>query len=140
MKHRFNEAQTRLLEANPNVKHASDRSISYEPEFKLRAVKEYKLGNGPQQIFIQSGFSLEIIGSEKPKQCLMRWRSAYEKYGEEAFTTKRRGKASTGRPSLKEETAETRLKKAEARIKYPEAENDLLKKLEELARDVKKTK
>ena len=39
MKHRFNEAQTRLLEANPNVKHASDRSISYEPEFKLRAVQ-----------------------------------------------------------------------------------------------------
>lgn len=133
MKHRFNESQTRLLEANPNVKHASDRSISYEPEFKLRAVKEYKLGKGPQQIFIQSGFSLEIIGSEKPKQCLKRWRSAYEKYGEEAFTTERRGKASTGRPSLKEE-------KAEARIKYLEAENDLLKKLEELERDVKKTK
>lgn len=111
MKNRFNETQIRLLEANPNVKHASDSSISYEPEFKLRAVKEYKLGKGPQQIFLQSGFRLEIIGSETPKQCLKRWRLAYEKYGEEAFTTERRGKGSIGRPSLKEETAETRMLK-----------------------------
>ncbi|MEY2191724.1 hypothetical protein AB7942_03170 [Neobacillus sp. BF23-41] len=44
------------------------------------------------------------------------------------------GKAASGRPSSKELSVEEKLKKAEARIKLLEAENDFLKKLEELER------
>lgn len=50
----------------------------------------------------------------------------------------RRGKGSTGRPSTKNISTEKRLEKAEARIKYLEAELELVKKLEELERQAKK--
>jgi transposase-like protein len=136
----FNEIQIKLLESNPNVDHVSERSISYTPDFKIRAVKENLNGKGPVQIFIEHGFDLQVIGSEKPKQCLKRWRKTFNQFGEDGFLTERRGKGSTGRPSSKQLTVEESLRKAEARIKYLEAELEFLKKLDELERQVSKEK
>ena len=134
----FNEHQRRLLEANPNVNSVSDRSIQYKPEFKVLAVKENQNGKGPSQIFTEHGFDLEMIGTKKAKESLSRWRNSYQLHGEEGFFEERRGKGSTGRPSTKELSPEKKLEKAEARIKYLEAEVELLKKLEELERQAKK--
>jgi transposase len=136
----FNEIQMKLLEQNPNVQHVSDRSISYKPEFKVEAIKENSNGKGPAQIFIEHGFDLEVIGIDKPGQCLKRWRKTYEQFGEDGFFTERRGKGATGRPSSKPLSVEDNLKKAEARIKYLEAELEFLKKLDELERQAKKKK
>jgi transposase-like protein len=136
----FNEFQRKQLESNPNIEHVSDRSISYKAEFKIKAVKENLKGKGPLDIFIDHGFDVNIIGSEKPGQCLKRWRKSYQEFGEEGFFMERRGKGSTGRPSSKEMTVEEKLKKAEARIAFLEMENDLLKKLEQLERMAKKNK
>ncbi|MFD9625337.1 hypothetical protein [Peribacillus muralis] len=91
-------------------------------------------------IFLSHGFDIHVIGSDKPKKCLNWWRRSYEKFGNEGFYTERRGKGSTGRPSLKELTVEEKLKKAEAQITFLEMENDFLKKLEELERQAKKNK
>jgi transposase len=137
---KFNEFQRKQLENNPNVSHVSEQNISYKPEFKEKAVQENLAGKGPMDIFLEHGFDLKMIGPEKPKQCLKRWRRSYEKFGKEGFYTERRGKGSTGRPSSKELTAEEKLKKAEARIAFLEMENDFLKKLEELERQAKKNK
>ncbi|MGN7938748.1 IS3 family transposase [Metabacillus sp. 22489] len=120
---------TFILQYTPNVNHVSDRSISYKPEFKIAAIKENQNGKGPMDIFIEHGFDLDIIGSEKPQQCLKRWRKTYEMYGEEGFRNERRGKGSTGRPSSKDLTLEDKLKKAEARIAFLEMEKRLLKKV-----------
>ncbi|MBT2684957.1 HTH domain-containing protein [Bacillus sp. ISL-37] len=136
----YNEFQIKELEKNPNVLSASERSISYSPEFKLKAVMDYKSGKIPTQIFIEQGFDLDMIGKEQPKRCLKRWRDSYERFGEEGFLTERRGKGSTGRPSSKQLSVEEKLRKAEARIKFLEAENDFLKKLEELERQALKKK
>ncbi|SFK34187.1 hypothetical protein SAMN04487936_113102 [Halobacillus dabanensis] len=136
----FTESQRRELESNPNIVKVSDRSITYTPEFKVKAVKENAEGKGPHQIFVEHGFDLSIIGSGKPKQCIERWRATFQKYGEEGFYTERRGKGSTGRPSSKELSPEDKLKKAEARIAYLEAELDFVKKLDELERQAKKKK
>ena len=136
----FNEHQRQLLEANPNVASVSDRAIQYTPEFKIKAVKENLAGKGPTQIFIENGFDSEILGSEKARSSLKRWRRTFEQYGEEGFLEERRGKGSTGRPSTKDLSAEKKLEKAEARIRYLEAEIELLKKLEELERKAKKHK
>jgi transposase len=136
----FNEIEIKLLESNPNVDHVSERSISYTPDFKIRAVKENSNGKGPVQIFIEHGFDLQVIGSEKPKQCLKRWRRTYNQFGEDGLLTERRGKGSTGRPSSKQLTVEENLKKAEARIKYLEAELEFLKKLDALERQGSKKK
>jgi transposase len=136
----FNEFQIKVLENNPHVKQVSDRSIAYHPDFKVKAVKENESGKSPTQIFIEHGFDLEMIGSDKPKSCLKRWRKTFKQYGEDGFYTERRGKGSMGRPKTKEYTQEDRLKKAEARIKYLEAELEFLKKLDELERQASKKK
>jgi transposase len=136
----YTEFQIKELEKNPNIISASERSISYSPEFKTKAVKEYKKGKAPSQIFIDQGINLEIIGKKQPKRCLQRWRSTFERFGEEGFLSERRGKGSTGRPTSKPQSVEDQLRKAEARIKFLEAENDFLKKLEELERQALKKK
>jgi len=66
----YTEFQIKELEKNPNILSASDRSISYNPEFKIKAVKEYKLGKSPTQIFIEHGFNFGIIDKRQPKECL----------------------------------------------------------------------
>ncbi|WP_029625970.1 HTH domain-containing protein, partial [Streptococcus sobrinus] len=83
----FNEFQMRQLEKNENVVKVSERSITYSPEFKVKAVKENQNGKGPNQIFLENGFDLSAIGERKPKQCLGRWRKIYEQFGEEGFYT-----------------------------------------------------
>jgi hypothetical protein len=132
--------QMKELEKNPNVTHVSERSISYHPSFKVKAVQEYQSGKIPSQIFIENGFNLDVIGKKQPNRCLKRWRDTFEQFGEAGFATERRGKGSSGRPSSKDLSAEEKLKKAEARIKFLEAENDFLKKLEELERQALKRK
>jgi hypothetical protein len=136
----FTEYQIKELEKNPNVLRVSERAISYNSDFKVKAVMEYKCGKIPSQIFIENGFNLEVIGKNQPKRCLQRWRDTYEKFGELGLQSERRGKTSSGRPSSKELSVEEKLKKAEARIKFLEAENDFLKKLEELERQALKKK
>jgi transposase-like protein len=140
MRNLYKDFQIKELEKNPNIVSVSERTITYSPDFKIKAVQEYKQGKLPSQIFIENGFELEIIGKKQPKRCLQRWRETYDRFGEEGFLTERRGKGSTGRPSLKSLSVEEKLKKAEARIKFLEAENDFLKKLEELERQALKKK
>ncbi|MGD6960544.1 HTH domain-containing protein [Rossellomorea aquimaris] len=139
-KNLFTDFQIKELEKNPNVLRVSERSITYTPAFKHTSVLEYRTGKIPTQIFIEHGFDLNIIGKKQPSKCLSRWRTTYEKYGESGFALERRGKGSTGRPTSKSLSAEDKLKKAEARIKYLEAENDFLKKLEALERQALKKK
>lgn len=136
----YTEYQMKELEKNPNVARVSDRSISYHSAFKIKAVKEYHAGKTPSQIFIENGFNLDVIGKDQPKRSLKRWRDTFEKFGEVGFESERRGKGSSGRPASKELSAEEKLKKAEARIKFLEAENDFLKKLEVLERQALKRK
>ncbi|MDM5224581.1 IS3 family transposase [Peribacillus sp. NJ11] len=124
----FNESQMKRLENNPHVKQVSERSIAYHPDFKVKAVKENQAGKSTTQIFIEHGFDLEMIGSDKQKGCLKRWRKIFEQYGGGGFYTERRGKGSGGRPKSKSDTQENPLKKAEARIKYLEAELGIPKK------------
>ncbi|MDV7763350.1 hypothetical protein N9I19_01850 [Peribacillus sp. CSMR9] len=111
--------------------------FSYNPEFKTKAIKEYKKGKSPSQIFIEHGFNLEIIGKEKPKRCLQRWRDTLKGLVEEGFLNAVEKERC---PSSKAQSAEDQLRKAEARIKFLETENDFLKKLEELERRALKKK
>ncbi|HEU4965478.1 MAG TPA: HTH domain-containing protein, partial [Bacilli bacterium] len=75
---RFTEHEIRLLEENPNVKLVSDKSITYTPSFKLAAVEAYAEGQTPMEIFQKAGFDMDIIGHQKPKDNLKRWRATYE--------------------------------------------------------------
>jgi hypothetical protein len=134
----FTEHQIKILESNPNVLHVREKAITYTPSFKLFAVKSNASGKTPTQIFLEAGFDVILIGTKKPKECLKRWREAYASYGEAGLLEERRGKGGTGRPSTKELTIEDKLKRAEAKIKLLEVENDFLKKLDALERQVKR--
>ena len=135
---KFTKSQIQLLEANQHIKHVTESTISYEPDFKLNAVLENRKGKSPIQIFIENGFDLEIIGSMTPKRCLERWRKSYDKDGEMGLLLEVRGKRKIGRPSTKEESTEVKLKKLEAQVEYLKIENEFLKKLEALERKAKK--
>ncbi|MEH7012942.1 IS3 family transposase, partial [Neobacillus niacini] len=67
-KNLFSEYQIKELEKNPNVLRVSTRSISYEPDFKVKAVKEYQVGKSPTQIFIENDLNIEVIGKDQPKR------------------------------------------------------------------------
>ncbi|UII58662.1 IS3 family transposase (plasmid) [Cytobacillus spongiae] len=124
----FTEMEMKQLENNPNVLRVSARTISYQPSFKQIAIEEYQKGKFPSQIFEEHGFDVAVIGKDQPKRSLRRWRKTFEMYGKAGLEGERRGKGSQGRPSKRELSTEEKLKKAEARINYLEAENGILKK------------
>lgn len=116
----FTASQIEQLEANPNVANVSDRSITYHPHFKIKAVKENLEGKSPFRIFAAAGFDVSVIGGDKPSQCLRRWRKVYADHGVEGLYTDSRGKKESrfdGHSNLQQE-----LKKAEERIKELEME------------------
>jgi len=128
------EARARIMQ-NKNVLRVTDTVITYNPDFKVEAVRanldERKL---PHIIFIEAGFDLSLIGRKTPKHCLERWRAVFEQHGEHGLLNDRRGKFATGRPSEKVLTLEEKLRRAEARVRYLEKENEFLKKLDEIER------
>lgn len=128
----YNNLEQSILLKNTNVTKVSDRSISYHADFKVRAVQEYLAGKIPSQIFTENDFNLELIGYDKPKKCLQRWRTIYKELGEIGLRDERRGLVSTGRPSSKDLSINEKLKKAESKIKFLEAELDFLKKLKQM--------
>jgi hypothetical protein len=81
----FNDFQMKRLENNLYVKQVSECSIAYHPDFKVKAVKENQAGKLPTHIFIEHGFDLKMIGTDKPKGCLKRWRKIFEQYGEDGL-------------------------------------------------------
>ncbi|MFE7062633.1 hypothetical protein ACFVAD_10805 [Sutcliffiella sp. NPDC057660] len=85
---------------------ASDRSITNTASFKLKAVQEYNVGKTPTQIFIENRFDLDVLGKDQPKRSLQRWRKTFKQFGEVGFQSERRGKASTGRPTTKNLSAD----------------------------------
>jgi len=137
----YTKAEMVLLEKNEHVLKVSEKSITYKSEFKIKAVKQNKEGIGPQNIFINAGFNLNIIGLSMPKQCLRRWRKTYNEFGEDGLKNETRGRqtgSKRGRPTNKDITPEEETRRLKAKIAYLEAENELLKKLNELEASVMK--
>jgi transposase len=130
----FSKSQMKALEKNPNVIKVTEQSITYNPEFKVKAVRENHTGKPPAQIFVEHGFDLDIVGKDIPRKRIYQWKQIYNESGELGLSIDQRGKIKSERTSSKELSVEEKLKKAEARIKFLEVENDFLKKLEELER------
>lgn len=109
----FTPQELSQLQANRNVEACTPKSITYHHEFKQQALREYQEAyQTPQEIFINAGFDMKVIGTEVPKQCLARWKR-------NGVTGKRGRKKGLGRtfPSL------------EAQVAYLKRENSFLKQL-----------
>jgi putative transposase len=129
------EAQARILQ-NKNVLRVSETTITYCPAFKVEAVRADLAGKPPHLIFIDAGFDLDLVGRQIPRRCLMRWRAIFTQRGEEGLRNDQRGRHAAGRPAEGVLTVEERLRRAEARVRYLEKENELLKKLDAIERCV----
>ena len=128
---RWTTVQIKELLANKNVDNCSDRSITYNKEFKAWAVKRYyKEGYSPRMIFEEAGFDVSVIGIKTPRFSLQRWRKEYQERGIDSFELERRGKVSgCGKPKTKELNDVDRIKRLEIENAYLKAENDFLVKL-----------
>jgi len=109
----FTDQEREELNNNPYVKSVGKVSVFYTQEFKEKAVFEHSRGKTAKQIFIDAGFSLDVIGPERPKDCLGEWRRN-DKVRNQRYQD---------------------LRSANAKIAYLEAENELLKKLEALEKE-----
>lgn len=123
------EEMEQLLE-NDNVARCGKGSITYNKNFKIKAVKLYEQGLTPGDIFRQVGIDLNLAGRETPKDCLRRWNNIYRHKGEKGLTIENRGRNSTGRPKKPIDKSDAdKIKRLEAEVAYLKAENDFLAKL-----------
>lgn len=128
-KRRFTTEQIENLRKNVNIAKCSDKAITYGKDFKVRAVKQYRdEGVSAKQIFKEAGFDLNVIGKNKPKECLRQWRWIFKIKGAPGLMTETRGRGG-GRPRVKELTDKKKIEYLEAKVAYLKAENDFLAKL-----------
>lgn len=139
-KRTFSKEQVKALKQNPNVLEVKSNGVTYTPEFKVKAVEASLRGQNPLQIFKELGlFDLDIIGKDVPRKRIYNWKKIYDEHGEVGLYLNKRNSARQG-GSFNDESAEEKLKKAEARIKFLETENEFLKKLEEQERQALRKK
>jgi hypothetical protein len=129
-KRKLNKEQMVEITKNKNVSKCSEKSITYNNDFKIKAVKqyydEYML---PNEIFEQAGFDLDIIGRRIPNKCLSRWKKVFQNKGVMFLNTENRGKGG-GRPKkIKDKSDKDKIERLEATVAYLKAENDFLAKL-----------
>ena len=128
----FNDKQIKVLAKNPNVLRVSDKAITYSEEFKNRFIEENSKGILPRKIFEDNGFDIEIIGLKRIEQSAARWRKKYADMGVLGLKDSR--KSNSGRPLLRELTAQEEIERLKAKISLLEIENEFLKKLDEIER------
>lgn len=128
-KRRFTAEQIANLLKTGNVVRCSDKAITYSKDFKVRAVREYRdEGLSAKQIFKEAGFDLDVIGKNKPKECLKQWCRVFKIKGTSGLITETRGRGG-GRPRTKGLTDAKKIEYLEAKVAYLKAENDFLAKL-----------
>jgi transposase-like protein len=131
----FNPEQIKEMLNNKNVVSCSYKSITFSGDFKINAVRQYyDKGYSPSIIFEEAGFDLEVIGKSRAKDCLIRWRKAYNNKGEQELREERRGEKDSRKSKMKFKNDKEKIKYLEAKIAYMNAENDFLAKLRGLQR------
>jgi transposase-like protein len=96
--HAFTPQQRAKLLANRNVQDVTEKSVTFNPTFKIRAVHQYLNGFSPDVIFSEAGIPLDYFKDVYCRNCLKRWVQKYEVEGEDALKEDGRGSGSTGRP------------------------------------------
>ena len=130
----FTKDQIKEILNNKNVNKCSHKSITFKNEFKVLAVKQYyEKGYSPKMIFEKAGFNIEILGIERAKDSLLRWRKIYKERGEKGLMNDTRG-SSGKRPILNFKNNKEEKEYLKAKIAYLEKENDFLAKLRGIKR------
>lgn len=117
----------RKLREHPYVERATEWTISFTPEFKKTAYKEYIGGKSMRQIFTESGFDIEILGEKR----ILNFRNNLVKKAESesGFDDLRKNNYRREATSTEAQMAK-RIRELEHRNAYLEQENDFLKKIQ----------
>ena len=127
----FTKEQIEMLLRNPNIAGCSEKSISYRKDFKILAIRKYREGLPPSDIFRQAGFDMNMIGRKSPKNCLRRWLKVFRKNGEAGLKVDGRATNNPrGRPkNIANLSGEEKMKRLEAEVAYLKEANRFLAKL-----------
>lgn len=134
----FNEKELEILKSNINIKAVTIKGITYTDEFKRIFIEENLAGALPRHIFEKHGLDVEILWIRRIKAAASRWRKQYNYGGFVGLQDTR--KMNNGRPTTKNLTLEEKYKKLEEKVAFLSAENEFLKKLDQLERGVIKLK
>jgi hypothetical protein len=126
----FTDEQVRMLRDNPYVKNVTQKGITYTDEFKAHFVQSYESGKLPNQIFMEAGFDITILGNDRVRSSSSRWKQQSKRL--DGFKDTR--KEHSGRPRMKELTKEEIIERQKAQIEYLKQERDFLLELKRLER------
>lgn len=120
------------LQKNPYVLKATEWTVSFTPEFKQIAYREYYNGKSMRQIFTENGFDVEIIGDKR----LQNFRnSLIQKAEQDKNFEDSRKSNSRKEPQSTEAKMAKRIRELEHRNAYLQQENDFLKKIQALEKE-----
>lgn len=130
-KNYFTDKQLKDLLANPYVKNASNKAITYTEEFKEYFVLEYNSGKTPSEILRNAGFDVSVLGRKRIDNLSLRFRNMSKR--QDGFNDLR--KEYSGRPTTKDLTPEQQIARLQHQIQYLKQENEFLKKINFLNRE-----
>lgn len=96
--HAFTPKQRSKLLSNRNVQAATEKTVIFRPDFKIKAVHLYLEGVSPDQIFEDEGIPLDYFQDDYCRSCIKRWLEKLNTDGEDALRSDERGRGATGRP------------------------------------------
>lgn len=132
----FTKEQIKDLEKNKFVSKCSPKSINYHKDFKIWAVKKYfEEGCSPRMIFGEAEFDISVIGKERAKDSLSRWKRKYSSKGEKGLLEDNRGKLYGRKKGRQFKTKDEEIEYLKAKVTYMNAENDFLAKFRGLKRE-----
>ena len=120
------------LNENPNVKKATEWSVTFTEEFKKHAYDEYSNGKRMKQIFTEAGFDVEDLGDHRIQN--FRNKLVENAARENGFEDGRKSNSRKEAQSTEAQMAK-RIRELEHRNAYLEQENDFLKKIQSLEKD-----
>lgn len=135
---KFPDKVKHALMKTGHVQKITSSQVVFTPEFKIKALEMNLAGRNPFDIFLSLGVDPAFFLPEFPKKCISRWKSIYNREGEEGLREEKRGKGATGRP--KRSYDPTDIKSLQEKIALLEAENYILKKLQALEAEHEKKK
>ena len=86
-------------------------------------------------IFKKAGFNLAIIGKDRYKSSLRLWKKIYNEKGEEWLMKENRGVSGKRKKKIEFKSDKEKIEYLETKIKYLNAQNDFLAKLQGLERE-----
>lgn len=126
---RFSAKEIEILKQNPNVKHVTEKSITYEDHFKESFMEAYQQGKLPRMIFEDAGFNIEVLG-DRYRNAAYRWKAQAKRL--EGFKDTR--KTESGRPRQRTLSDKEIIERQRAEIEYLKQERDFLLELKRLER------